>query len=184
MATPLDIGALKQFSGVFSFMFVLVLVYAVLSVTSWFKERKGLAGLVALLAAFLTLFSSIATKTINLMAPWFVLFVIFTVLFIMVFMIFGYDTKAITDFVSSGEFGVGIWVMAIMLIIGIGSLVAVVNEEIGFQKLTEGNATMDGGQPTTNDFGFWQTLFHPKILGMVLVLLIAYFTVKGLTKNE
>ena len=183
MATPLDIGALKQFSGIFSFMFVLVLVYAILSTTPWFKERKGLAGLISLLAAFLTLFSTIASKTITLMAPWFVLFVIFTILFILMFMIFGYDIKTITDFVTSGEFGIGIWVMAIMIVIGVGSLVAVVNEEVGFQKLTGGNVSM-AGEPVTSDFGFWQTLFHPKILGMVLVLMVAFFTVRQISKNE
>lgn len=185
MATPLDISALKQFSGVFSFLFVLVLVYAILSQTAWFKEKHGMAAMIALIAAFMTLFSSIAMKTINLMAPWFVLFVIFMILFILAFMIFGYSQKDITDFVSGGEFGVGMWVMAIMIIIGVGSLVAVINEEVGFKGLTEGNVSMYGDSvPTSQEYGLWQTVFHPKILGMVLIMLIAFFAVRQISKSE
>ena len=184
MVSPLDISALKQFSGIFPFLFVLVLVYAILSQTSWFKEKQGMAALIALIAAFMTLLSNIAIKTINLMAPWFVLFMIFVILFILAFMVFGYDIKTITDFVTSGEFGIGMWVMTIMIIIGLGSLVAVVNEEVGFKKLTEGNVSMAWEQTEEEQYGFWQTIFHPKILGMVLVLLIAYFSVRQIAKSE
>ncbi|MBW2970337.1 hypothetical protein KY309_02410 [Candidatus Woesearchaeota archaeon] len=185
MATPLDVSALKQFGGVFSFLFVLVLVYAILSQTAWFKEKQGMAALIALTAAFMTLFSTIAMKTINMMAPWFVLFVIFVILFILVFMIFGYSQKDVTEFVTSGEFGVGMWVMAVMIIIGVGSLVAVVNEEVGFKALTEGNVSVAGEElPASQEYGFWQTVFHPKILGMVLILLISYFAVRQISKVE
>ncbi len=183
MATPLDISVLKQFSGIFPFLLTIVLVYAVLSMTAMFKDKKTWAALVAIIAAFMTLLSPIAIKTINLMAPWFVLFVIFLVLFVLAFMLFGYDQAAITKFVTDGEFGVGTWVMAIMLIIGIGSLVAVVNEEKGFGALTESNVSVAGQHPS-QDFGFWQTLFHPKVLGMVLVLLIAFFTIKYMTRSD
>ncbi len=184
MATPLDISVLKQFGGVFPFLLVLVLVYAVLSQTAWFKEKQGMAALIAIITAIMTLLSPIAIKTINLMAPWFVLFVIFTILFILAFMMFGYDQKAITAFVTEGEFGIGTWVMAIMIIIGVGSLVAVINEEKGFRTLAEGDNVTGYVKPADEAYGFWQTLFHTKVLGMVLVLMIAFFTIRQMTKSE
>ena len=183
MATFLDIAALKQFSGIFPFLLVLVLVYAVLSQTSFFKEKQGMAALIAVICAIMTLFSSIAMKTINLMAPWFVLFVVFAILFILVFMMFGYTQKDVTEFVTSGEYGVGIWAMAIMIVIGAGSLAAVLNEEVGLEKLTVGNVSSVGAEKTA-DYGFWQTLFHPKVLGMILVLMVAFFTIRQLVKTE
>jgi len=182
MATPLDITALKQFSGIFPFLLVLVLVYAVLSMTDWFKEKKAWAALIAIIAAFMTLMSPIAIKTVNMMAPWFVLFVVFAILFILAFMMFGYKQEDITKFVTEGEFGIGIWVMSIIIIIGVGSLVAVVNEEVGFAKLAGENVT--AAERPTGEFGFWQTIFHPKILGMVLILLVAFFTIRQMTKIE
>lgn len=181
MATPLDVTALQQFSGIFPFLLTLVLVYAILSMTAWFKDKKTLAALIAIIAAFITLLSPIAIKTINLMAPWFVLFVIFAILFVLAFMLFGFEQKAFTDFIISGEYGVGTWIMAIMLIIGIGSLVYVVNEERGFAELTAENVS---AVKPSESYGFWQTLFHPKVLGMVLVLLVALYTVKQMTKSE
>ena len=182
MATPLDVTALKQFSGIFPFLLTLVLVYAILSMTAWFKENKTWAAIIAIITAFMTLLSPIAIKTINLMAPWFILFIIFAILFILAFMVFGFDQKAITDFVAGGDYGVGTWIMSIMLIIGIGSLVFVVNEEKGFADLAAGNET--GAAPKSQQYGFWQTLFHPKILGMALVLMVGYFTIKYMTKSE
>ena len=185
MPTPLDIGMLKSFSGVFPFLLILVLLYAILIKTEWFREKQGIAAVIAVLAAFMTLVSPIAIKTINLMAPWFVLFAIFLILFMLAFMMFGYEMKDITKFLTEGEFGVGTWVMAIMIIIGVGSLVAVINEEKGFTSLTEGkNVTYAGAKPVEVEFGFWQTLFHPKMLGMALVLLIAMFAIKCISKNE
>ncbi|MCI0615785.1 hypothetical protein L0244_22610 [bacterium] len=185
MATPLDITALKQFSGIFPFLLTLVLVYAILSMTAWFKEQKTWAALIAIIAAFMTLLSPIAIKTINLMAPWFVLFVVFAILFVLAFMLFGFEQKAITDFIATGEYGIGTWVMAIMLIIGIGSLAFVVNEEKGFADLAEGNnVTYRGEIPAEKEFGFWPTLFHPKILGMVLILMVGYFTIKYMSSSN
>src|SRR5574342_1248800 len=175
MATPLDITALKQFSGVFPFLLTVVLVYAILSMTAWFKEKKTWAAMIAIILGFMTLLSPIAIKSINLMAPWFVLFVIFLILFVLAFMLFGFEQKAITEFIVGGEYGVGTWVMAIMLIIGIGSVVFVVNEEKGFGELTAGNET---AAKHSDEFGFWQTLFHPKVLGMALILLVSFFTIR------
>jgi len=179
MATPLDITALQHFEGLWPFLLVLVLVYAFLSKTDWFSERKGMAALIALLAAVMTLFSSIAIKTVNMMAPWFVLFVIFAILFMLAFMMFGFETKDVKDFVGSGGYSIGTWVMAIMLIIGFGSFATVVNEEVGFEGLQEGNDTRVVQEE--QEVGFWETLFHPKILGMVLLLLISFFTIQRMS---
>ncbi len=185
MVTPLDISALQQFSGIFPFLLVLVLVYAVLARTDWFKDKQGVAGLIAFIAAVMTLFSNVAMKTINLMAPWFVLFIIFGVLLILAYMAFGIDKDTIFKTITGEEYGgsFGFWVLAIMLIIGIGSFATVFNEEAGFRKLAEtGNVT--GVEKPSEQFGFWETLFHPKVLGMILILLIAFFTIGKLSSSQ
>ncbi len=184
MATPLDISVLQQFGGIFPFLLVLVLVYAILSQSDWFKEKQGMAALIAIIAAIMTLFSRIAIKTINLMAPWFVLFIIFGVLIVLAYMTFGISKEKVIETITGEEYGgaFGMWVLSIMLIIGLGSLFFVINEEKGFRDLAGGNATL-GEHPPEKEFGFWQTLFHPKILGMVLVLLVAYFTISKMTSS-
>jgi len=182
MATPLDISVLKQFSGAFAFLFVLVMVYAILSSLPWFNDKKNVVAILAGLAAILTLFSNVAIKTINLMAPWFVLFMIFIFLVILAFMLLGVKQEEIAHAVKEGQFALGYWVFAIILIIGIASLVAVLNEETGgLQKLGAKNVT--GGSAGTQG-SFWETIFHPKILGLALVMLIALFTIKQMTSIE
>jgi hypothetical protein len=185
MVTPLDITALQQFGGIFPFLLVLVLVYAILSRSEWFKEKQGMAALIAVICAIMTLFSRIAIKTINLMAPWFVLFIIFGVLIVLAYMAFGIDKDTIIGTMTGEEYGgaFGMWVISIMLIIGLGSLFTVINEEKGFRELTAGNVSM-GEKPPSEEYGFWQTLFHPKVLGMVLILLVAYFTIGKMSSSQ
>ncbi|MEK6849132.1 MAG: hypothetical protein AABY01_01030, partial [Nanoarchaeota archaeon] len=75
------------------------------------------------------------------------------------------------------------WVIALVLIIGIGSLSAVISSEKGFTKLTTGENQTTVTE-VDEDVGFFQTLVHPKVLGLMLLLLIAMFTVRNLTKIE
>ena len=177
MATPLDVTALGHFSGLFPFLLVMVLSYAIFMRTPWFKEKPGIAALLSTILAFMTLFSTVAIKTINLMMPWFVLFLIFGVLLIFSYMAFGVKEESIVNILTTSEYAgtFGIWVIAIMLIIGLGSMFQVINEQQPLTGLQAGEQVEV--QPQNGEYGFWQTLFHPKILGMILILLVAFFAV-------
>lgn len=180
MVTLLDIGLLQRFEVIFPFLFVLVLLYAILSRMTWFKDTQAVAFLIAFALAVMTLMSSIAVKTINRMAPWFVLLVVFGVFFILAYVSFGVKEGTIEDVLTKSEHSgtFAWWVLALMLIIGFGSLATTVSEEIGFRTLAAEEGAAAPGTP--EPIGFWATIFHPKILGLVLILLIAMFTVMKL----
>ncbi len=185
MATPLDIAALQQFEGVFPFLFVLVVVYAILSSTEYFKDKKVLSVLISVLAAFLTLFSPLVMKTVALSMPWFVLFLLVIIFFILAFMATGVKTERIVEFIQNGEFAVGLWMLGILLAIFGGSLFYVWQQETG-GPISLLNQT---GEPGSIEFqedswNIWQTIFHPNFLGVALVLLLAAFTVKYMTSRE
>jgi hypothetical protein len=185
MATPLDIGLLQKFDVIFPFLFVLVIVYALLARTEWMKEKQGMAFLVAFVLAVMTLFSSIAVKTINRMAPWFVLLVIFIVILLLAYQSLGIKEESILNIVTGKTYGgtISYWVLALVLIITIGSLTSVVSEEKQFTTLSAGeNATQIAAQG--EQVGFWATLFHPKVLGLALILMIAMFTINKLSASE
>jgi hypothetical protein len=186
MATPLDIGLLQKFDVIFPFLFVLVIVYALLARTEWFKEKQGMGFLIAFVLAVMTLFSSIAVKTINRMAPWFVLLIIFSILLLLAYQALGVGEGKLVEVITGKEYGgtIAYWVLALMLIIGIGSLTSVVSEQKPFTALSAGeNATaIVAGQG--EQVGFWATLFHPKVLGLALILLIAMFTIKKLSEKD
>ncbi len=184
MATPLDVGLLQKFDVIFPFIFVLVVVYAILSRTEWLKDKQTMALIMAFVLAVMTLFSNIAVKTINRMAPWFVLLLIFSILVLVAYQAFGIQEKSIIDTLTGKEYGgtFAYWVLALMLIIGLGSLSAVVSEEKQFTSLAAGeNAT---AAPGAEEVGFWATLFHPKVLGLALILLIAMFTITRLSAKS
>lgn len=184
MATPLDLIAFQEFQGVFAFLFVLVAVYAILGSAEFFKERKPALGMIAFLLAFMTLYSNIALKTINLMAPWLVLFMIFVLIMTLGFMMLGVKQELIMDTLKEDKFAIGTWMAVILIIITLGSLLFVWTEETGgLEELRGFNETKykSGEYPVET---FWQTVFHPNLLGFVLVMVIAVFTLKYMTEEK
>jgi hypothetical protein len=183
MATPLDIGLLQKFDVIFPFIFVLVIVYAVLTRTEWMKDKQAIAFLLAFVLAVMTLFSNIAVKTINRMAPWVVLLIVFGILVIVAYQAMGIKEGTVLDVLTKSEYRhtFAWWMLSLMLIIGFGSLSSVVSEEKGFTELAAGeNATAAEARGAAEEVGFWATIFHPKVLGLALILLIAMFTISKL----
>jgi len=179
MATPLDTSLLQKFDIIFPFLLVLVLVYVVLGRVSWFKDKQALCFIIAFALGILTVFNNVAVRTINMMAPWFVLLFIFMILVLMAYMAFGVKEETILDTVTKGKYAsdFAYWILALVLIIGIGSLTTVISEEKGFNTI--GNETT--AAPASGEkVGFWETLFHPKVLGLALLLLVAMFTIQKL----
>ena len=163
----------------FPFLLVLILVYIVLTRTEMFKEKQGWAVFIAFVLAIITLTSSIAIKTINKMAPWIILLIVFGLLLLIVYQAMGIKEDKITEVLTSEEHGPAFtwWILALVLVIGLGSLAMVISEEQGFLDLT----AKEAGEEET---GFWASLFHPKILGLVLLFLVAYFAVRKLTSAK
>ena len=182
MATLLDIGLLENFGIIFPFLLVFSITLAVLNYFEALKDNKALQATIAVALAFMTLFSKIAVKTIMLMAPWFVIMFVLAVLGVVLFMTVGYTKENIQGTLKSKEYAkiFGYLILSIVLIIGIGSLSFVVSEEKGFLSLT--NETTDISQAEGESAGFFQILVDPKVLGMIMLLLIAVVTMFKLTE--
>jgi uncharacterized membrane protein len=146
----------------------------------WFEEKQAFAFILAFALAIMTLLSPIAIRTINMMAPWFILLLIFGLFMLIAYQTFGVPEATITEIITKSphakEFAW--WIIAIALIIGIGSLATVISQREGFvSKLGEPTAEI----VPTEETGFWQTIMHPKVLGFVLLFLIAMFTISKLS---
>jgi len=179
MVTPLDIGLLERFNVIFPFLFVLVIVYAILSRTEWFKEKQAMAFIIAFILAIMTLLSRIAVRTINLMAPWFVLLFLFSILVLMAYMTFGIKEQTIIEVLTKSIYAkeFSYWVLTLVLIIGLGSLSYVISTEEGWGGLAAEEPTADEA------VGFFATITHPKVLGLTLLMLIAMFTINKLSQR-
>jgi hypothetical protein len=181
MATPLDVGFLQNFSILFPFLLTFSIVLAILSMAKAFGDNKAIHAIIAFCLAVLVLFSDIATATINRMAPWFVILFFFIVFTLIAYMVFGATEKDIMGVLKSKDFSyINYWIIALALVIGIGSLTSVISERGGIGKTSPSTVEINrtGMPEQTSDF--WATLTHPKILGMILILLVAMFTIQRL----
>ena len=191
MASILDLGGITAFQRVWPFLLTLVVVYAALGYVSIFKDNKGVRSMIAFVMAILASTYTIAWKTINLAAPWFVLLIFLMIFLLIAYQLFGVKQEFIVDVVTgktAGKYGqtFAYWTLALVLMITIGSLSSVISEEKKFTTLREGSSTETvpvSQQPLSEQVGFFNTLTNPKVLGMLLILLIAFFTISNLAEK-
>ncbi len=182
MATLLDTGLVQNFSIIFPFLFVLVIVFGIASWTKLFGDNKTIHSLIALILAISLMFSPTVREAINIMAPWFVLLFIFTVFMILAFKVFGASNDDVMGVLKDKNFNYIIWwVVAIGIVIGLGSLSFVTFGEGQTPEAAGivGNITQKdvGGQGTNT---FFKVITHPKVLGLALIFLIGAFTIQRL----
>lgn len=194
MPSLLDLGGLTIFQRVWPFLLIMVVVYAVLGQVKPFQDNKSVRALIAFVMAVMTLMYPIAWKTINLAAPWFVLLGVFIIFLLVAYQMFGIGSDTIAGVFTGKEYGTTAvyWVLTMIVIITIGSLSSVISEEKKFSSLTEGGIAPTEGLPSdsasgqqamTEEAGFWAALTHPRVLGLVLVMLIAFFTISNLAEK-
>ncbi|MBW2983880.1 hypothetical protein KY361_02095 [Candidatus Woesearchaeota archaeon] len=161
MATFLDVTGLQYFSNFFVFIFVWLAIYAILGYTKILGENKGIHIILGLVIALLVILSPIATGAIAFISPWFALVFVFLIFIMMALKVFGASTA---DLAASSQLKVAFLAFIfLILIVGIFAYIreqAAIpsGEEIDYQKTTS-------------------VIFHPKVLGIVFVLLIAVFTI-------
>lgn len=195
MATFLDLTLFQHVSSVFVFIFVFLVVYAFLNMSKIFKDvsgHNGIYAIISLAVAFLSSFSSGFVSVVMTMAPWFTVIIVFIFLSFFVARMFTTDEAFFENLIKQGAIK---WVLIIAFVI---ILLVSISSSFGQQILEDGTgqtgtsvtqnmtttnyestANAGGSGVATNDFGtnMTQTLFHPKILGMLLVVLIAFFTI-------
>ncbi|MBU0614784.1 MAG: hypothetical protein KJ601_01720 [Nanoarchaeota archaeon] len=163
MATLIDVSGLAQFSNIFVFVLVLLVVYAILKLTKVVGDNDGINLVIAFVIALLVLISPIATGIINLISPWFAILFIFIIFASIAFRVMGLDTSQVLGS-SSLKLLLGV---VVLIIIVVGALTYVRQQtSIPGENETEADYTQPGA-----------VLFHPNIMGAILVLLIAVFTI-------
>lgn len=174
MATILDVGALNYFAPVFVFILVFVLVYAILLKTHLLGDNKGLISVASFVIALLFIITQAATEFVQLVTPWFVVLIIVSMCFLLIFMFLGVSPGTIAKAVTSESY---VWLILVILIVLLGlALTKVVGP--GIAAITQGEDAEAGFMTTVG-----QILFHPKILGVLFILLVASFAIRGITKS-
>jgi hypothetical protein len=185
MVTLLQSGILEAILPIFSLLFVMAVVFGILSVTKLFGDSKGLHILIAFILGIMVLLMPRVTALISVMMPWFTFFFIFIIFLLITYKLFG-ATDADIAGVLKADRTIGWIVLIICLVIGAGAAAKVygqtlLDEGIGEQveiiapdgttlEVTQGTGTTVKGSYSEN---LSAAIFHPKILGFGLLMLIA-----------
>lgn len=188
MATPtLNISFLQYFSPIFIFVLVFVMVYGILQFTKFLGENKVLHALIGFFIAVIFLFSTEAITVVQVIAPWFTVLFIFVIFILMAYKLFGATDDQIRNVLSNASslqytiLAIGIIILLFGLGAGFGQKLLGYGADIADVR----DAATEAGEGSTATSSYQQnlisTLFNPKILGMILILVIAAFTIRAMT---
>src|SRR3989344_6243987 len=174
MASPLDLGILNLFDFIFPVLLVWAFLFALLQKTEIIGKSMGINATIASAASLTVLLSRPFIDLINFIITWSAIAIIFFVLMVLLFMIMG--AKDITAYKQTN-------VQWVLIAVGILIVVAGFGKVLGQTLLEEGaqaGTVVEGAEGVATG-GFQQnvyaTLFHPKVLGLLIVFAIVVFTV-------
>ena len=165
MATFLDVTGLQYFSSIFVFIFVWLVVYAILLWTKILGDNKFIDALLGLLLAIFVLISPVATSIVADVAPFLAVVFLFIVLINVASKMLGADVEAFPALK-------GVFLVFIILIIIIAAGVKI------REKVDVPSETQKDLSKTIN------LIFHPTFLGTVLIFAIAIFTIALLASRS
>ena len=157
MATFLDVAGLAYFSNVFVFLFVWIVVYAILLYTKILGGNKFVDALVGLLLALFVLVSPLATSVIAGVAPFLAVVFVFIILISIASKMLGGGAEAFPALK-------GVMLIFIVIIVLVGAAVKV-KTQIDLQSSSSDFSKSIG------------IIFNPTFLGIVLIFAIAVFTI-------
>ena len=189
MAT-FDLGLFDHFAVIFPFLLVWVITFVALSSTKKFGEDKNLHAIIGLAIAFIFVLSKDAVAMLNFASPWFVIFFVFLIFIILAFKLAGASDSDISGAMKTKQ-GQQIvtWIIVISLLIIIISFSNVIGQRLLNEQFEEGEMEIsEGGDDvgegvgsTDHQTNVVETIFHPKVLALLVILLIASFTIKQLS---
>ncbi len=193
MPTFLDIGLLNYVQVLFPFILVWVVVYSILQWREVLGKNQSLHAIIALVLAIMTALSKPVVALIQYMAPWFAMLLIFSLFIILFLKFFGVSDSAIKDAFEKSDDArfLTYWIIVISVIVFAGAVGKVffagesvyVGGQTGtvLQSVASGNASYLGVATASGEANFAATLFHPKVLGMLFIMVVAAFTIKLLS---
>lgn len=166
MATFLDVSGLEAFSKIFVFVLVLLAIYAVFAYNGAFGGAKWIAWIIGLVVAVFVILSDLLTGLIQNITPWFAVVFIFAIFVAMASKVFGASTADIAEYK---------WILfaIVIIVFVVGSLLYIRNQtNVPGDVDEDGNEIVESNYVTTSNF-----LFHPKVMAIIFILLVAVFTI-------
>jgi hypothetical protein len=190
MATFLDIGLLSLAAPIFAFLLFFIITYGFLMKTKPFGDNNGFYALIAMSIAFIVLISDAAALLLLFMTPWFfvLVFIGFFILFIL--MMFGLKEGDLTAGSTQQMRTWAIILTVVILIFGLGNVFGQSSLEatVGSSgtDVVPSETAAGTGTTSTDDFGtnVMNTIFNPKVLGLIAIFAVAIICMFLLTRTD
>ncbi len=167
MATLLDTGLFDQFSVIFTWILLFLVVFGILEVTNVFKNRN-IHVLLAFVVAILASTSTLSVGIVETMLPWFLIIAFFVFFVYMIGNFMGIGNNEILQAMGGGDRAIW-WI----LVLGFLIVAAALSNSFGEELLDErGEGTQDDSQRQVI-----LALTNPKVLGLGLIFIIGAFTI-------
>jgi hypothetical protein len=178
MATVLDIGALHYFKPIFTFLFVFVIMYALLQKTKILGGVKGVDALVSFVMAILFMLTPGLVEIVDFSTSWFVVLFIFIILTVVVFMILGVQEEALTEIFRKSWF---LWTILIVIGVFIFGFAATKVYGPGISGIYGNETSVQEKDTFTYNLG--RIIFHPRALAVFFILLVASQAVRLISRG-
>ncbi len=179
MASLLDISLLNYFSDIFVIILIFTATYAILIAKGVFGGDKGLNAAIAFSISIVFIFSKDAITIVKNTVPWFIIMMLVMTLLLLVTKSFGGGWSALIN-ESLGTYILVIGIIILVINIGL-SFGQNVGPYLGSNgTIDPDNVAMgDSADVASDNFAqnFSATLFHPKVLAMILVIIVSIFSV-------
>jgi|TARA_Y100000310_G_scaffold341734_2_gene441840 hypothetical protein len=165
MATILDIASLEFLIPLFHFIFISVILYAILQKTKLLGGKSGSDILVSIMLTILVMFTSSALDLAIFMSVW---SVVILVILIFLVLLFSFWSKEENFGMPLNIKSLVFWIFIIILIVGLTKVFGPIFTPYSGD---DGNLTV------------LKTLFHPRVIGALVFLIIISNIVKIFKSN-
>jgi hypothetical protein len=190
MATPsINLELLEHFAPILLMILVFAIVYGVFQWAKILGDNKILHGIIAfIISLFVSIFSESARTVIRILVPWLSVLAIALVFGIMLYKVFGATDDDVRSVIKNRT-DIQWTLFIVILVVFLYAL----SQAFGQQQLdintdpnTEVNIPGNPGTTETGSGSFNQnlgaTLYHPKVVGTLFLLIIGAMTVAFLSK--
>ena len=167
----LPLVSLGYFTPAFVFIFIFVCSYALLKKSNWFGDSEAVNMLIAFLTSVLFMVVPEAVDIVAFVTPWVSILAMLVLFIVVLFLFLGAKQEEVTKVVTQNAAVLTI----LFVLLGIIFLTALTNV-FGPFLLTGGGT------------GFWdvtkRTIFHPRTLGLIFLLVIASYAIRFITAEK
>lgn len=170
MVTFLESGLIGHFNSVFIFLFVFIVVWAILGKIKILGENAGINAIIAIILAAFFAVSSTASKIFEYATPWLILLFLVLLFMNLIMMFLGAEKTFLHPAGNVTAVSIIAIVIGIIFLLAAGQVI----QENKAQKEAAGvNVT------ATNTFAhqIGDVLRTPEVLGLLLITLIATFAI-------